>query len=185
MQEPTAFEDRKKWVVQFLQYRVGRRQYIIDAIREGFNEVIPIDMLDLFTAEQFRIMLCGLQAEIDVVAWRQWTNDYTYAPPAESVGFLFRFLAEAEDTERRLVLQFVSGRKTLPAGGFEALFTRNILGMMVIFPHKDNANNVLNDSCPYSSTCFCNLFLGTYSSYEKFAELLRFAINNCTTLELV
>lgn len=98
----------------------------LEAFREGFDTVFPMEKLSAFCPEEIRVMLCGDQNP-------KWTREdlMNYTEPKlgytkESPGFL-RFvnvLLDMSPEERKAFLQFTTGCSSLPPGGLANLYPR-------------------------------------------------------------
>jgi len=147
----------------------GVRQQM-EALRQGFNTVFPMDKLGAFTPNEVRTMLCGDQ---DPVFTREEIMKYTEPKlgySKESPGFL-RFvnvLVEMTGTERKAFLQFTTGCSSLPPGGLANLHPR----LTVV--RKIDAGD---GSFPSVNTCVHYLKLPDYSSEEVLRERLLAATN--------
>ena len=103
IEEDVSYADRKRWLVDYMQFRVGRGPTAINAVRRGFNEVLPLALLEMYTVEELQIFWCGLR-ELSVEEWRNNTASLGVDPPSEA--YLWRWLEEANDNERREVTMF-------------------------------------------------------------------------------
>ena len=95
-----AYKDRKKWIVHYLQFRISRGQKHIDAIRQGINDVIPLEILDTFSAEELQRWWCADIADLDVEDWKNHIHvEYGVSPKV--IQYFYRYLDEATDERRR------------------------------------------------------------------------------------
>ena len=172
-----SFDCRKKWAVQYLQYRIGRSPHIMNAIREGINEVIPFVWLELFEPNEMKRFICG-ESNLDIAQWKEYTVVHAKVDQ-QSVGFFWRWLEEGTEQDREKMLKFVSGRKRTPAGGFQNAFVGlNRDGKMLIEPLRGHEAEDRVDACPTSATCSARLYLPKYSSFEKFKYFVELAMNS-------
>ncbi|XP_076442551.1 E3 ubiquitin-protein ligase HECTD1-like isoform X4 [Babylonia areolata] len=131
----------------------------MDAFREGFNVVFPMEKLHMFSPMELGSILCGDQAP-------SWTKEdiLNYTEPKlgytrESPGFL-RFvnvLSHLSPDERKAFLQFTTGCSSLPPGGLANLHPR----LTVV--RKVDGND---HSYPSVNTCVHYLKLPEYSTEE-------------------
>ena len=84
-----------------MQFRIGRHPIAINAIRKGFNEVIPLELLQMFTVEELQRFWCG-EKELNIAEWRANTHT-SHGVDAVSVEYLWQWLEQASDNERRSV----------------------------------------------------------------------------------
>ena len=77
---------------------------------------------------------------------------------------------------RAKLLQFVTGTSKVPLDGFSSLQGTN--GVQKFQVHRDYG---ANSRLPSAHTCFNQLDLPEYESYEQLREMLLKAINECST----
>lgn len=94
-------------------------------------------------------------------------------PSDPLVMWLWSVLESFTNEERILFMRFVSGRSRLPTNASD------ISQRFQIVKVDREAN-----SLPTAQTCFFQLRLPSYSSPETLAERLRYAINNCRSIDL-
>ncbi|XP_073986001.1 ubiquitin fusion-degradation 4-like isoform X6 [Rhodnius prolixus] len=137
----------------------------MEAFRDGFSQVFPMEKLRSFTPNEVRLMLCGDQNP-------QWTREdlINYTEPKlgytrESAGFL-RFvnvLVGMSGDERKAFLQFTTGCSSLPPGGLANLQPR-----LTIVRKVDAGEG----SYPSVNTCVHYLKLPDYPSEEILRDRL-------------
>jgi len=140
----------------------------LEALRQGFNSVFPIDKLGAFTPSEVRTLLCGDQEPVftreEILRYTEPKLGYT----RDSAGFL-RFvnvLVGMTGVERKAFLQFTTGCSSLPPGGLANLHPR----LTVV--RKIDAGD---GSFPSVNTCVHYLKLPDYSSEEVLKEKLLLA----------
>lgn len=137
----------------------------MEAFREGFNRVFPMEKLSSFSHKEVQMILCGNQSP-------SWTADdiINYTEPKlgytrDSPGFLrfVRVLCGMSSDERKAFLQFTTGCSTLPPGGLANLHPR------LTIVRKVDATDC---SYPSVNTCVHYLKLPEYSSEDIMRERL-------------
>ncbi|XP_060257732.1 E3 ubiquitin-protein ligase HECTD1 isoform X12 [Ovis aries] len=137
----------------------------MEAFRDGFNKVFPMEKLSSFSHEEVQMILCGNQspswAAEDIINYTEPKLGYT----RDSPGFLrfVRVLCGMSSDERKAFLQFTTGCSTLPPGGLANLHPR----LTVV--RKVDATDA---SYPSVNTCVHYLKLPEYSSEEIMRERL-------------
>ncbi|XP_052436753.1 E3 ubiquitin-protein ligase HECTD1 isoform X9 [Carassius gibelio] len=137
----------------------------MEAFREGFNKVFPMEKLSSFSHKEVQMILCGNQSPSwtaeDIVNYTEPKLGYT----RDSPGFLrfVRVLCGMSSDERKAFLQFTTGCSTLPPGGLANLHPR----LTVV--RKVDATDA---SYPSVNTCVHYLKLPEYSSEEIMRERL-------------
>ncbi|XP_053365631.1 E3 ubiquitin-protein ligase HECTD1 isoform X4 [Clarias gariepinus] len=137
----------------------------MEAFREGFNKVFPMEKLSSFSHKEVQMILCGNQSPSwtaeDIVNYTEPKLGYT----RDSPGFLrfVRVLCGMCSDERKAFLQFTTGCSTLPPGGLANLHPR------LTIVRKVDATDA---SYPSVNTCVHYLKLPEYSSEEIMRERL-------------
>uniref|UniRef100_A0A1A7WGI3 HECT-type E3 ubiquitin transferase n=1 Tax=Iconisemion striatum TaxID=60296 RepID=A0A1A7WGI3_9TELE len=169
---PLTFSNRKEYVERAIEYRLHEIDRQVAAVREGMSWIVPVPLLSLLTAKQLEQMVCGMP-EIccnvlkKVVRYREVDEQHSL------VQWFWQTLEEFSNEERVLFMRFVSGRSRLPAN--TADISQRFQIMKVDRPY---------DSLPTSQTCFFQLRLPPYSTQAVMAERLRYAINNCRSIDM-
>uniref|UniRef100_A0A3Q3SK21 HECT-type E3 ubiquitin transferase n=1 Tax=Mastacembelus armatus TaxID=205130 RepID=A0A3Q3SK21_9TELE len=169
---PLTFSNRKEYVERAIEYRLHEIDRQVAAVREGMSWIVPVPLLSLLTAKQLEQMVCGMpEISCDVlkkvVRYREVDEQHSL------VQWFWQTLEEFSNEERVLFMRFVSGRSRLPAN--TADISQRFQIMKVDRPY---------DSLPTSQTCFFQLRLPPYSSQAVMAERLRYAINNCRSIDM-
>ncbi|XP_036397798.1 E3 ubiquitin-protein ligase HECTD1 isoform X4 [Megalops cyprinoides] len=137
----------------------------MEAFRDGFNRVFPMEKLSSFSHREVQMILCGNQSPSwtaeDIVNYTEPKLGYT----RDSPGFLrfVRVLCGMSSDERKAFLQFTTGCSTLPPGGLANLHPR------LTIVRKVDATDA---SYPSVNTCVHYLKLPEYSSEEIMRERL-------------
>ncbi|XP_062863378.1 E3 ubiquitin-protein ligase HECTD1 isoform X6 [Trichomycterus rosablanca] len=137
----------------------------MEAFREGFNKVFPMEKLSSFSHNEVQMILCGNQSPSwtaeDIVNYTEPKLGYT----RDSPGFMrfVRVLCGMSSDERKAFLQFTTGCSTLPPGGLANLHPR------LTIVRKVDATDA---SYPSVNTCVHYLKLPEYSSEEIMRERL-------------
>jgi hypothetical protein len=137
----------------------------IEALRDGFNLVCPLNALSVFTPAKFLVVLCGDQSP-------QWTleelqkytvpkNGYTH----DSTTFkrFIHVLVEMDPVQRKSFLQFATGCSSLPPGGLA-----NLHPPLTIVRKSESGDGAY----PSVNTCVHYLKVPDYSSKELLRERL-------------
>ncbi|XP_042563023.1 E3 ubiquitin-protein ligase HECTD1-like [Clupea harengus] len=156
-------EEYVELVFDFCMHRGIQKQ--MEAFREGFNRVFPMEKLSSFSHKEVQMILCGNQSPSwtseDVVNYTEPKLGYT----RDSPGFLrfVRVLCGMSSDERKAFLQFTTGCSTLPPGGLANLHPR------LTIVRKVDATDA---SYPSVNTCVHYLKLPEYSSEDIMRERL-------------
>lgn len=141
----------------------------IDAFLDGFHEIIPKELISIFNEMELELLISGLP-EIDMEDLRRNTEYSGFSESHPVIQWFWKAVNSFGQEERAKLLQFVTGTSRVPLDGFTAL--RGISGPQKFQIHKAYRT----DSLPAAHTCFNQLDLPEYESYEQLRESLLYAI---------
>ncbi|KAF9227402.1 hypothetical protein BS17DRAFT_727628 [Gyrodon lividus] len=161
---------------EFVQLSANFRLYSsisdqIENLVSGFQEIIPNDLITIFNEQELELLISGTP-DIDVDEWRAATeyNGYTSSDPV--IVWWWRALKSFNREERAKVLSFATGTSRVPLSGFVDL--QGVQGVQRFSIHRAYGNP---DRLPQAHTCFNQIDLPQYSSYEMLRQQLLLAIN--------
>ncbi|KAA6336669.1 MAG: putative E3 ubiquitin-protein ligase NEDD4, partial [Streblomastix strix] len=139
--------------------------------------VVPQELLISFSSQELELVACGPDL-IDIDDWEQHSS---YSQPFHAkhpiIIWFWEILRSGTQEFRRQCLQFATGLRSPPAGGFSRLFiippTRNDRYTFTIRFLKDGSNHL-----PIAHTCFLQLDVPSYKSKRDFEAKLRYALQN-------
>lgn len=137
---------------------------------KGFHEIIPTDLIGIFNEQELELLISGLP-EIDVDDWKANTEYHNYPATAPQIQWFWRAVRSFDKEERAKLLQFVTGTSKVPLNGFKDLEGMNGVSRFNI--HRDPG---AKDRLPSSHTCFNQLDLPEYESYDLLRTQLLKAI---------
>ncbi|KNC50842.1 uncharacterized protein AMSG_12010 [Thecamonas trahens ATCC 50062] len=161
-----------EWTELVLQARLGESVLPTEMIRAGVAAVVPLSMLELFTWQQVRGLVCGASV-IDLEVLKASTVYIQLSEAAPRVVHFWRALEDFTQEELRMFLRF-----KLP----QSLKIEAAKGGAGASDEKDRARQQ-DAALPTARTCFSLLFLPDFSSWEVAASRLRYAIRNCVALD--
>ncbi|EFW98561.1 ubiquitin-protein ligase [Grosmannia clavigera kw1407] len=126
----------------------------------GFHDIIPAELISIFTEQELELLISGLP-DIDIDDWRSHTEYHNYNAASPQIQWFWRAVRSFDKEERAKLLQFVTGTSKVPLNGFKELEGMNGVNRFNI--HRDYGNK---DRLPSSHTCFNQLDLPEYDSYE-------------------
>ncbi|XP_068632769.1 apoptosis-resistant E3 ubiquitin protein ligase 1 [Battus philenor] len=149
------------------QWRLAARVRLeVGAFLRGLALLVPSNLLAIFDENELELLVCGT-GEVCVADWR------AHALVAGSgrawqrlLGWFWAALANFSGEERARLLQFTTGCSQLPPGGFQELNPRFQITAAPTF-----------GALPTAHTCFNQLCLPDYDSYEQLVHALLWAIN--------
>ncbi|SPO27765.1 related to ubiquitin-protein ligase 1 [Ustilago trichophora] len=142
----------------------------IDAFLDGFNEIIPADLIRIFSEQELELLISGLP-DIDVDAWKSNTELHGYSSGDAVIQWWWRAVRSFDQTEKAKLLQFITGTSKVPLEGFAHL--QGVQGTQRFNIHKAYGA----DRLPAAHTCFNQLDLPQYDSYDKLRSSLLLAMN--------
>ncbi|XP_017785383.1 PREDICTED: E3 ubiquitin-protein ligase TRIP12 isoform X2 [Nicrophorus vespilloides] len=147
----------------------------MEALREGFESVFPIQNLRMFQPEELEAVFCGSPRDA-ITGWDVKTlmeccrPDHGYTADSRAIRFLFEVLSSYDREQQRLFVQFLTGSPRLPVGGFKSLSPP-----LTVVRRTLDVNMNPDDFLPSVMTCVNYLKLPDYSSLEVMREKLKVA----------
>nr|XP_037870320.1 apoptosis-resistant E3 ubiquitin protein ligase 1 isoform X2 [Bombyx mori] len=137
-----------------------------DAFLRGLTLLVPDNLLAIFDENELELLVCGT-GEACAADWRAHALVCGAGRDWERlVGWFWAALSNFSTEERARLLQFTTGCSQLPPGGFQELNPRFQLS-----PAPTSG------ALPTAHTCFNQLCLPHYDSYEQLVRALLWAIN--------
>ncbi|CAE7209973.1 unnamed protein product [Rhizoctonia solani] len=166
-------EDNKKEFVQLsAQYRLSTSiKDQIEALLAGFYDIIPKELISIFNEQELELLISGTP-DIDIDEWRAATDYNGYSPSDPAIVWWWRALKSFDREDRAKVLSFATGTSRVPLEGFGDL--QGVQGTQRFSIHRAYGES---DRLPQAHTCFNQIDLPQYSSYEKLRTQLLLAIN--------
>ncbi|KAI3618920.1 ubiquitin-protein ligase [Moniliophthora roreri] len=169
---PVTQENKREFVQLSAQYRLySSIKEQIENLLNGFYEIIPKDLITIFNEQELELLISGTP-DIDVDEWRAATeyNGYTSSDP--NIVWWWRALKSFNREERAKVLSFATGTSRVPLGGFVDL--QGVQGVQRFSIHRAYGES---DRLPQAHTCFNQIDLPQYSSYEMLRQQVLLAIS--------
>ncbi|KAJ1919240.1 E3 ubiquitin-protein ligase tom1 [Mycoemilia scoparia] len=174
---PVTEENKKDYVRLVTEQRLTasiRDQ--IDAFLQGFHDLVPKELIKIFNEKELELLISGLP-DIDVDDWRNNTEYHGgYTTSSAQIQWFWRAVRSFDQEERAKLLQFVTGTSKVPLGGLAKLQGNN--GIQKFQIHRDFSSK---ERLPTAHTCFNQLDLPLYSSYEQLRSQLLLAISEGNT----
>ncbi|GMY07746.1 E3 ubiquitin-protein ligase UPL2-like [Fagus crenata] len=143
----------------------------INAFMEGFNELIPRELISIFNDKELELLISGLP-DIDLDDMRANTEYSGYSPASPVIQWFWEVAQGFSKEDKARLLQFVTGTSKVPLEGFSAL--QGISGSQKFQIHKAYGSP---DHLPSAHTCFNQLDLPEYPSKQHLEERLLLAIH--------
>ncbi|KAK9367078.1 hypothetical protein V1509DRAFT_648000 [Lipomyces kononenkoae] len=142
----------------------------LESFLTGFYDIVAKDLISIFNEQELELLISGLP-DIDVDDWRNNTVYQNYSPSSPQIQWFWRAVRSFDPEERAKLLQFVTGTSKVPLNGFAELEGMNGVSRFSI--HRDYGHK---HRLPSSHTCFNQLDMPEYDSYEGLRNALLLAI---------
>lgn len=175
-QKTVTDENKHEYINLRVQWRTEFCiQQELHAFLAGLHEIVPVECLTSFATHEMDRLLNGqdpVHVDVDEVrAFASYTGGFTDSDP--TVLWLWTAWRNFQTgPEASKLLVFISGASRVPLDGFSPPLTITFGSDMEL------------DALPKAHTCFNQLVLPRYSSYQSLHSKLSFAIANCTGFEL-
>ncbi|KAH0920548.1 hypothetical protein HID58_020566 [Brassica napus] len=146
----------------------------INAFLEGFNELIPRELVSIFNDKELELLISGLP-EIDFDDLKANTEYTSYTAGSPVIHWFWEVVKAFSKEDMARFLQFVTGTSKVPLEGFKAL--QGISGPQRLQIHKAYGGP---ERLPSAHTCFNQLDLPEYPSKEQLEERLLLAIHEAS-----
>ncbi|KAA8911552.1 DNA binding protein [Sphaerosporella brunnea] len=168
---PVTNENKHDYVRRMVDHRLLHSvSEQINHFLIGFHDIVPADLISIFNEQELELLISGMP-EIDLDDWRNNTEYHNYSASSSQIQWFWRAVRSFDKEERAKLLQFVTGTSKVPLNGFKELEGMN--GFSKFNIHRDYGNK---DRLPSSHTCFNQLDLPEYESYETLRQRLLTAI---------
>ncbi|ORX50832.1 hypothetical protein DM01DRAFT_1090162 [Hesseltinella vesiculosa] len=147
----------------------------INGFLQGFHDIIPPELIQIFNEQELELLISGLP-DIDLDDWKNNTTYETYHANSPQVQWFWRAVRSFDQEERAKLLQFSTGTSKVPLNGFSHL--QGSGGIQKFQIHKDFGGE---NRLPSAHTCFNQVDIPEYDSYESLRANLVKAINECAT----
>ncbi|CAZ79591.1 unnamed protein product [Tuber melanosporum] len=168
---PVTDDNKHEYVRLLVEYRLLTSvQEQMENFLVGFHDIVPAELISIFNEQELELLISGLP-EIDVDDWRNNTEYHNYSASSPQIQWFWRAVRSFDKEERAKLLQFVTGTSKVPLNGFKELEGMN--GFSKFNIHRDYGSK---DRLPSSHTCFNQIDLPEYESYESLRQNILTAI---------
>ena len=172
---PVTEEHKHEYVRLVCQEKMtGSIRKQLNAFLEGFYDIIPKRLISIFNEQELELLISGLP-NIDIDDLKASTEYHKYLPNSLQIQWFWRALRSFDQADRAKLLQFVTGTSKVPLQGFASLEGMN--GVQKFQIHRDERST---DRLPSAHTCFNQLDLPVYETYDKLRYMLLKAIQECS-----
>uniref|UniRef100_A0A0B7KDX3 E3 ubiquitin-protein ligase n=1 Tax=Bionectria ochroleuca TaxID=29856 RepID=A0A0B7KDX3_BIOOC len=163
-------ENKKEYVDLMVKWRIEKRiAEQFQAFKEGFHELIPQDLINVFDERELELLIGGI-AEIDVDDWKKHTDYRGYTESDEVVQNFWQTVRSWDGEQKSRLLQFTTGTSRIPVNGFKDLQGSDGPRRFTI----EKAGEIGN--LPKAHTCFNRLDLPPYKTLDALQQKLTIAV---------
>ncbi|KAF2428697.1 hypothetical protein EJ08DRAFT_315920 [Tothia fuscella] len=168
---PVNQDNKEEYVRLVVEHRmIGSVKEQLDHFLQGFHDIVPAELIAIFNEQELELLISGLP-DIDVDDWKNNTEYHNYQASSPQIQWFWRAVRSFDKEERAKLLQFVTGTSKVPLNGFKELEGMNGFSRFNI--HRDYGNK---DRLPSSHTCFNQLDLPEYETYEDLRKSILTAV---------
>ncbi|CAJ0912814.1 9393_t:CDS:10, partial [Entrophospora sp. SA101] len=155
---PVTEESKKEYIEHITEWRISKRiEEQFKAFMEGFNQLIPQDLISVFDERELEV---GSIAEIDVDDWKKHTDYRGYTESDEVIQWFWKCVRSWDSEKKSRLLQFTTGTSRIPVNGFKDLQGSDGPRRFTI----EKAGDITQ--LPKSHTCFNRIDLPPYKTYD-------------------
>ncbi|PHH61934.1 hypothetical protein CDD81_7739 [Ophiocordyceps australis] len=163
-------ENKKEYVDLMVKWRIEKRiAEQFQAFKEGFHELIPQDLINVFDERELELLIGGI-AEIDVDDWKKHTDYRGYTESDEVIQNFWQTVRSWDGEQKSRLLQFTTGTSRIPVNGFKDLQGSDGPRRFTI----EKAGEITN--LPKAHTCFNRIDLPAYKNLEMLQQKLTIAV---------
>ncbi|KAJ2962784.1 hypothetical protein NQZ79_g2089 [Umbelopsis isabellina] len=146
----------------------------INAFLDGFHDIISEQLISIFNEQELELLISGMP-DIDIDDWKNNTEYQGYSSSSPQINWFWRAVRSFDQEERAKLLQFATGTSKVPLEGFAHL--QGSGGTQKFQIHCQYST----DRLPSAHTCFNQVDLPQYESYDSLRANLLTAIRECST----
>lgn len=168
-------ENKQEYIRLVCQMKMtGAIRKQLNSFLEGFYDIIPKRLIAIFNEQELELLISGLPT-VDIDDLRANSEYHKFQANSLQIQWFWRALRSFDQAERAKFLQFVTGTSKVPLQGFAALEGMN--GTQKFQIHRDDRST---DRLPSAHTCFNQLDLPVYETYDKLRHYMLKAIHECS-----
>ena len=163
------------YIEQRINNMIWKNRILLNEIKKGLFSIIPENLIKIFTAEQFELLLNGTPF-IDVEDWRVNTTYNGYFTNDKIIMDFWDIIIELPQDKLARLLQFCTGSSRVPIGGFRSLESNR--GNKSPFcitkvEYENNGQNFIR-----AHTCFNRLNLPNFPTKEELQNGIDYILEN-------
>lgn len=167
-QIPVTNENKMFYLNLLAQYRLANQvREEVEHFLKGLNELVPENLLAIFDENELELLMCGT-GDINALDFKAHAVIVggSWHFKEKVMKWFWAVVSSFTQEELARLLQFTTGSSQLPPGGFA-----------VLCPSFQIIAAPTHSTLPTAHTCFNQLCLPTYDSYEELHKMLKLAIS--------
>lgn len=150
-------------------------QEFIDALKNGLKSIIPLEISEMLTIEEFDFLISG-QNEIDIKDWKKntlYSGEYNENHP--SIVLFWKVMEMLNNEQLSAILYFSTGNRRVPIDGFNSLIGLN----NKITKFSIESVPLENEFKPIEAiTCINKILLPEYNTKEEMINAFKIIFQN-------
>ncbi|XP_030069725.1 apoptosis-resistant E3 ubiquitin protein ligase 1 isoform X3 [Microcaecilia unicolor] len=167
-QVPVTNENKIFYLNLLAQYRLASQvREEVEHFLKGLNDLVPENLLAIFDENELELLMCST-GNISISDFRTHAVVVggSWHFREKVMRWFWTVVSSFTQEELARLVQFTTGSSQLPSGGFA-----------VLCPSFQIIASPTHNTLPTAHTCFNQLCLPTYDSYEEVHKMLKLAIS--------
>jgi len=158
------YEEIEEYVRAVIETRLKESQLQYQAIKRGIAKIIPKSLLNIMTSKELEIWVCGKNIiDVELLSRHtKYSGEYEVEHPV--MKMFWRMMNEMLESDRQKFIKFCWGQERIPPN--DASFSAQNVRMMIKMAPKTETQEQMDMKLPRADTCFFNLTMPVYSSFE-------------------
>jgi len=171
-----SMHNQKHFLEEVRAARLQRSSVQLDALLQGLGDVLPVELLPLWTPEELELMICG-PVELNVDLLKSVTVYKGVKEEDEHVQFFWNTVERMSNKEKAAFVKFASACSRLPNSASAFL-----MPFKIEKPEGKMENNP-DGYLPKVYTCFFQMHLPRYTTQAACDAKIAQAVLECTTMD--
>lgn len=158
-----------------IKYYLNKDKILINEIKKGLISLIPENLIKILKSDELELILNGTPF-IDLEDWKTHTIYNGYYTTDQIIKDFWNIMSEMTQENLVKILQFCTGSKRVPIGGFKSLESNRGNTSLFCLTKVDYESNKINYIRAH--TCFNRLDIPNFPTKQLLQEAIDFIITN-------
>ena len=158
-----------------IKYYLNKDKILINEIKKGLISLIPENLIKILKSDELELILNGTPF-IDLEDWKTHTIYNGYYTTDQIIKDFWNIMSEMTQENLVKILQFCTGSKRVPIGGFKSLESNRGNTSLFCLTKVDYESNKINYIRAH--TCFNRLDIPNFPTKRLLQEAIDFIITN-------